>query len=312
VHGCASPQLRRREPTRNDVADHIEEKLLRRETVVAMRKASLRICCAVLGFVIGVGIAVLVRRVSVKRVIEAKADYQPISNPTPQPVNDPPEDFNSLQDAFVDVDHLVYNGYEIDRLHGQEKDRFTLQWMDISYVAIKKNHRLISKFDFVRGPMGAMTDFGMYPFLGDGMEQLLISQDIFRGGTQWVVRLYPRYKVIFDGRAWGVGRERDDMEAVDLDDDGVSEIIVPLTFYELQDKFMPSACPMPSIVFKYNPIKERYFPVNHVFTNYALRETASLEKEADDTDAQLSASASVRVLIDYVYAGKEAEGAVAR
>jgi len=302
---CASPWAQASEATSPVVADHIAEKRSLLKTI-AMRKVMMRMGCAVLTFLLGTTSATILR--VNQHIHKTAAPASSLETSQSADADSPCDEFGGVTDAFVDTDHLVYNGYEIDRLQRTEKDQFTLHHeVDVSFVVIKKDHVLLSKFDLVRGPMGVSADFGMHPFL-HGNEQLLISQDIFRGGRQWIVSFYPRYQVIFDGRAWEVGRESYDMQAIDLDDDRELELIVPLTFYDFQDKMLPSKTPMPKIIFKYNPLKERYFPVNHVFTECALSNTKALRQQVFDTDAQLSVSDSLSILFDYVYAGKETEG----
>src|SRR5205823_10891607 len=85
--------------------------------------------------------------------------------------------------------------------------------------------------------MGNDTRFGLISLLGSSAKQAVISQDVPRTGTQWVITLSKHPRVIFDGPRWAVGREGDDMGLIDLDGDGVYEISVMITdFYDLHDK----------------------------------------------------------------------------
>ncbi len=218
---------------------------------------------------------------------------------------------------FVDGDQLSVAGFTFEKRIRKEHDHFYEQHndprnlVDIEYVIVKKGKRVVAKFDAGIGhPLGNWTSFGLYPFLGGDSRQAYISTDVRRGGCQWVVSLSPRFRVIFDGQALNVGREAFELSAIDLDNDGVSEIIEPITdFYQLQDKLSISAIPLPDIIFKYDPAKERYLPANAVFKNRVFKrldEVPNLE-EKDSLNFKHCAVVLSNLLI-YVYAGEQMQG----
>jgi hypothetical protein len=216
-------------------------------------------------------------------------------------------------DYFFDA-VLRYNGYTIEPIvrrarldypdETQAKDR-----VDVSYMAIKRNGRLVKKFDagIYFGMGGNSARAGFFPFLGGTTQQVFISQDVNRGGCQWIVSLSPRFCVIFDGRKFGVGREAYDLSAIDLDNDGIYEIVAPITdFYGLQDKMSISQIPLPSIVFKYDPKKEEYLPANPRFQDYVLKGLTDLNDVSTGDDFE-HRSVILERLLALIYAGKRKE-----
>jgi hypothetical protein len=217
-------------------------------------------------------------------------------------------------DFFADLDRSDNQGFTIEKRlrkvlleSGGKNSPGT--WIDVAYVNVRNKSKLTKTFDAdVYFGLGNSADFGYFPFLGDGHKQLFISQDVARGGCQWVVRLSPNFKVLFDGQKLGVGREGPDLGVVDLDDDGTFEILAPITdFYEFQDKMSMYQIPLPTIVFKYDPNAEKYLPANAQFKNYVYEE---LEKVAgqDSTPQTDHRSKILNNLFIYIYAGEEKRG----
>lgn len=182
-------------------------------------------------------------------------------------------------------------------------------WLDVSYAVIKRKGRILSKFDDnIYFGMGNNTRFGLFSFLGGPTKQIVISQDIFRGGTQWVVSLSPRYRIILNGPNWGVGREGDDMGIIDLDHDGVYEITLPITdFYDFQDKLPIARIPLPEIIFKYDARAVKYVPANPLFESYELRGMSDLEGK-ERTDEFDQRAMVLETLLAFIYAGKQNQG----
>jgi hypothetical protein len=119
--------------------------------------------------------------------------------------------------------------------------------------------------------------------------------------------LLPQPRIIFDGPDWGVGREGDDMGIIDLDDDGVFEIIVPITdFYDFQDKLPIARIPLPAIVFKYDNKGLRYVPANTGFESYALRGISD-RAVATSTDEFDQRAMALHKLLAFIYVGKESQ-----
>jgi hypothetical protein len=217
-----------------------------------------------------------------------------------------------LRDIFVDGNRLSYRGYTVSKLQKRVKLVYPPeydnppQWTDATYAVVRRNGRTLSKFDSgLLSPLVNSTEFGLFSFLGGKTKQLVVSQDLPRTGTQWVASLLPRFRIIFDGQAWGVGRESDDMGIIDLDHDGVFEISVPITdFYELQDKMSMSQIPLPDIIFKYDLGKRKYLPANH--QNYLVEEMKDSD-DVDTNDEPNHRSLVLRKMLTLIYAGKRTD-----
>lgn len=215
-------------------------------------------------------------------------------------------------DVLSDDDTLSYNGYIVKKSHKKVRydyppeARSQSSRIDVSYVVLKHRGKVLVTFDDdIYSGMGNSTSFGLFSLLPGPTKQLVVSQDIFRGGTQWVVNLSPRHRIIFDGPKWRVGREGDDMTIVDLDHDGVFEIIVPITdFYAFQDKLPIARIPLPEIIFKYDGRATVYAPANSLFESYLVDSTNELrvEKTIDEFDQR---ALVLQKLLTLIYVGKQ-------
>ena len=222
------------------------------------------------------------------------------------------DELQSPTDHFVDQDHSAYLGYTVERRQRRvflEGDDQSLGiWIDVAFVSLKNGKRLVKTFDAdIYSGFGNSANFGFFPFLADGNKQLFVSQDAFRGGSQWVVRLTPNLKVLFDGEKLNVGREGYDLSVVDLDDDGTFEIMVPITdTYEFQDKMSPSQVPHPTIIFKYDSASETYLPANSLFKNYVYEDVQPVSMLDSTLQSQAEhRSTLLNNLLTYIYAGEE-------
>ena len=180
-------------------------------------------------------------------------------------------------------------------------------WARVSYVVLERDHRVLMTFDdrYYFGMAGNSTSFGLFSFLGGDSKQLIVSQDVNRGGAQWIAKLSQSPRIIFNSSKWGVGREVNDMGIIDLDNDGVFEITAPICdFYDLQDKMSMSQIPLPTIVLKYDPEKEKYLPANPLFQDYLIEGTTDFENVGTGDEFNHRSIVLGRVL-DLIYAGKQ-------
>jgi hypothetical protein len=218
----------------------------------------------------------------------------------------------SVSDVFSAHDSLTYKGYVVEKQHREVREAYPQgtqlppSRIDVSFAVLKRKGGVVIKFDDnIYFGMGNNIRFGFFSFLGDQTKQLLVSQDVPRGGTQWLVNLEPHFRIIFDGSDWAVGREGDDMRIIDLDEDGEFEIILPITdFYDFQDKLPMAQIPLPSIVFKYDHRALKYVPANPRFQNYTLRGFSERKAKQPDDEFDQRANA-IEELLAFIYAGKE-------
>jgi hypothetical protein len=219
----------------------------------------------------------------------------------------------------------VINGF--DRLdHGdyQIRTRYKIAKLDVprvngsppksvkaSYIIISKRGKVTAKFDDdLYTPLGNRSDAGFVSLLGNRSDQLVLSQDISRTGVQWVADFSLGFKIIFDGQKFRVGREAGDMIFSDLDDDGVYEIMVPMTdFYGFEGwRLSTIETPLPEIIFKYDPVQREYLPANPHFRECLLRDTEAAAKSAREIETEIGLGRLMSIVLDFVFVGEEARG----
>ncbi|HEV2663816.1 MAG TPA: hypothetical protein VG324_02845 [Blastocatellia bacterium] len=218
-----------------------------------------------------------------------------------------------MSDIFNKEESLSYNGFKIAKLESIAKGSENEQ-IEFSYAVIKKNGRVLAKFDSFRDGLMNATDIGLFPFLGGKTKQLIISQTLPRTGRHWIVELTPNPKVLFDSGDYEVGRE--EVWTVDLDGDGVYEIwLYVTTFYNEFDQLSVMLTPLPIVVFRYDKQVGRYLPANHRYRDYLLEgietEISALPTEISplpSSAGMLYLARRLDVLLQFLYAGKEKEG----
>ena len=226
-----------------------------------------------------------------------------------QTKNEPKEIW--IGDVLGDADRISYRGYVLQRKNRSVVDpEIALKSIDLSYAVLNRSGKRLMKFDAnVYFGLGNATRFGLISILGDHTKQAIISQDVYRGGAQWIVTLSRHPRVIFDGRIWSVGREGDDLGIGDIDGDGVYEISVPITdFYQLHDKMPMSQIPLPSIIFRYHRVKRTYLPANSRFQTYLLQNLASIDSRLNSGDPFAQKAAVLKKLLTYIYIGRRRDG----
>ena len=210
-----------------------------------------------------------------------------------------------LLDIFSEED-ISYNGYEMKHLVERVSDE-RVRDLEVSYAALMKNNQRLLKFDGVYFGSGNSTEFGLFDFLGNGSQQFIVSQTVPRGGRHWVVSVSPQVRVLFDSGDYDVGRE--EFSVIDIDKDGVYEIVLPVTaFYDMQDKMYIGEIPLPEIIFKYDAKAGKYLPANHLFLDYALHSIEQDIAQLVTVDDLNYLSRLLDILLRYVYARKADEG----
>jgi hypothetical protein len=227
----------------------------------------------------------------------------PVSKAQPSPIS-PEEEPTQVNSVFVEGDTLSYGGYEVVKLKKKVKLEQTSGLTEVSYALLKRNGKVLEKFDGVYFGMGNATDFGLFSFLSGGAKQLIVSQTIPRGGRHWVVNLSPDFRVVYDSGEYHVGRE--DLGVLDIDKDGRYEILQEVTAFYGFDHFSSAETPLPLVIFKYDEKAGKYLPANHLFPEYALRGIKStIATLGSDESGYLSRR--LDIALQYVFAGKEEE-----
>lgn len=221
-----------------------------------------------------------------------------------------------IGDVLSDDDTLSYNGYVLHKRHRRVRYDYPRQahepssWIDVSYAVLKHKGRILKKFDDnIYFGMGNDTRFGLVSLLGGPSKQAVVSQDVPRTGTQWVITLFPHARVIFDGPKWGAGREGDDMQIIDLDNDGDYEITVPLTLFYGFSEWVPTGnTPLPTAIFKYDRKAREYVPANPKFQDYLLKRIDNKKRGISPPEDRINHITGILpIVVDYIFAGKEKE-----
>jgi hypothetical protein len=70
-----------------------------------------------------------------------------------------------------------------------------------------------------------------------------------------------------------------------------------------------SEIPLPTIIFKYDPVREEYLPANSLFTSYVFEDLEQVSKPDATLQSQTQhRSSMLNTLLTYIYAGDEKQG----
>ncbi|MEJ7577331.1 MAG: hypothetical protein WKF74_10045 [Pyrinomonadaceae bacterium] len=251
----------------------------------------------------------------------------------PSPISDFPEPI-SLEDneqifkiknfSFDERQpNFAYNGYTFATRDKRIKFRDGGEEMEAeqSDIVVIRAGKVVRRFEGMSYGLGVATRFGLFPFLGGTENQVVIEQTVNRGENYWIIDVAGHEPhLLYDGGG---------LAMADFDDDGVMELFRRIEtfwfFYNLNNVNSP----FPTAVLKYDKQGKKYLLANRQFASYVLsdvdeatriveakRPTSEQQKEpvlhgsgivpdhkhADYLGAVLS------VMLDYIYAGKEAEG----
>lgn len=208
---------------------------------------------------------------------------------------------------FDSGDSVSINGYRALKRRKSARIAEYPKPIDVTYAVVTHNGRLLSRFDGFAGvyhPMGADTDFATFPFLPNGPKQLLIEQTEWRNWTHWIVSFSPRYRVLFDGKRWGVNRE---LMYGDIDGDGTYEISQAVTAFAFFEDLTNATSHLVDVVFKYDAKRREYLPANQLLQSYSLAGINDVIKALDKSDAHKFESDVLLIVLRYIYAGKRNE-----
>ncbi len=94
------------------------------------------------------------------------ARHSPQATPTPSAPAQPKEIL--MSDIFTSEESLSYNGFNIAKIAKRPKSRP----IELSYAVIKKNGRVLAKFDSFHDEFMNATDIGLFPLLGGKTKQM--------------------------------------------------------------------------------------------------------------------------------------------
>ena len=235
---------------------------------------------------------------------------EPSVTPAPQQSDSVSGD---IEGVYTEDGMLSHIGYEIEKRSRTVKFEGTKYDTEIQYAVLKKNGKVVAKFDGLSHPLGTEVRFGLFPLLGQVSNQIIVEQTTHRGWRYWVVDLSPNFRIIYDSGDYPVGYS---LRALDLNHDGRYELIHTLHTFWFFNKLANTNSPFIDVVFKYNPKTRKYVPANPEFQEYALREVEQKIRKAREVKEKWNGTgydgdllgAVLEVALPYIYAGKEQEG----
>ncbi len=225
-----------------------------------------------------------------------------IPKPTPTP-----EKFEKIYviDAMDDNSHslLEFQDYQIEKVTVKKSDEYDNPKADIFDAVVSKNGKKIARLEGTYYPLGNWMNFGLYPFLGESVQQLWVSDRTGnKDGNDWIVSLSPKFEVIFDSNDYKYWQNSG---FVDVEKDGVLELLVA----QVNDLDLGLASmndPWAEVVFKYDPKTHKYQPASHILTEYTLDGIVEKINKYREADSK-SFKDLLEIMLIYFYAGKENE-----
>jgi hypothetical protein len=209
----------------------------------------------------------------------------------------------SLEDIFVNDNSLTYDGYTIVA----RRKNVSVEGIstETSYAVLQKGQRVITTFEGLNHPMGNVTRFGLFPFLGGENKQFIVEQSVPRNWSHWIANTVPDYHLLFESRKWGVDGE---LKIVDVNQDGVFEFSKVMTALYDFEKLPTSQSPLVDVLFAYDTSAHEYLPASQNFQEFALKGIEDEMRSLDRSDERTYLSTMVHIVLRYIYAGKRDEG----
>jgi hypothetical protein len=248
-------------------------------------------------------------------VADANVRSVPTADPTPTPLTDyTPDGFG---EGIADAENIEYAGEGVLREQGYEVEKRFRKYVtpdyetEIEYAVLKRNGRVVFRFDDEAVEQINEARFGLCNFLGEEDRQLVVELTSNKYWRYWVLRLSPKLEVIYDSGRYDLVYH---LRSIDLDGDGRLELVQNLGsfWYRLGDNV---SSPRPEMIFKYDEGARRYVPANPEFQSVVLKDIglrvekvrALVENNRPGvTDLQL-ASGVGDIVIRYLYAGRGRE-----
>jgi len=174
-------------------------------------------------------------------------------------------------------------------------------------AVLSKKGKQLARFDGVYHPLGNEMSFGLYPFLGGTEKQLLVYDEQLHYEHDWIVRLTPKFEVIFNNEDFDIFNG---FAVLDINNDGIFEITAGKSA-SLTYMFPRNSEKAVQTIFKYDSKSGKYLPATHLFSEFVLD---GLEKEGFaeqlrnfNERKEKSLPEFLQIFMKYVYAGKEAE-----
>ena len=219
--------------------------------------------------------------------------------------------YTRLDDVYIKAGRRKYKGYEVSIREKEVRmnDKYYNDLSDVKYIVVKKDGKQVAQFDRLRYPLGTSAEFALFNLTSETEKQLIAEQTRNRAWAYWIADLSPDFHVIFNSKKYDI---YDDLLPLDIDKDSVYEFQMVLTTFWFFDGLCGTCSPRIPIIFKYDKHAREYFPANHRFAKYMLRDIdeniARVHKvKTEGGDSMDVYSAILYVIVEYIYAGKEKE-----
>ncbi len=189
-----------------------------------------------------------------------------------------------------------------------------------SDIVVTRAGKVARRFEGMSYGLGVATRFGLFPFLGGTENQIVIEQTINRGENYWIIDVAGHEpRVLYDGGG---------LAMADFNGDEVMELVKRIETFWFFHNLNNVNSPFPTAIFKYDKRAKKYLLANRQFASYVLRdidEELRVVEQKRPVSKQLRESLSyeggklpddryadylgavLSVMLDYIYAGREAE-----
>jgi hypothetical protein len=230
----------------------------------------------------------------------------PSYQPALSALTTPADDSNPLDACWIENDVVLIDGFEIAATRNKKT------WLSSAYI--RKNGKVLASW----GSRDGRFEFkrvGLFPFLGPDEKQLIVEG--YSGGAHccwsyWIYELTPNLRLIYESNNYEVGYE---LWPIDLDQDGTFEFTQSVMAFDYFLSLPHSDSPFPTAVFMFEPRKKAYLPANRRYSDYVLEGLdADLDRASESTQETgflgrtQRFSTVLRILLKYVYGGRENEG----
>ena len=247
-------------------------------------------------------------------VADVNAQSTPAVSASPTParrIDYIPDQFGeSLTDAdnveYTEEGVLSYQGYEVEK-----RVRKSDHEAEIEYAVLKRNGRVLARFDDNMIDHLSEVRFGLCNFLNEEHRQLVVEQTANKFWRYWVLRLAPKVEMVYDSGRYDLVFP---LGSIDLDGDGRLEIVQNLGsfWYQMGDNV---SSPRPEMIFKYDDRARRYVFANPEFQAVVLKDIGQrIEKVREAWENNRPGirehyywAGVADIVIRYLYAGRKRE-----
>jgi len=209
----------------------------------------------------------------------------------------------SLEASFVQDKKIAYKGYLISSSY----DPHTR----IAFATIKLRGKFLARMKQTDNFLNS-TQMALVSLLGKGTKQVIIEQSTLGNKCCFYYRIYdlfPRFRLIFASERYPVGHDRP--EIVDLDKDGIAELVMDDLIITFAEWLAFISSPRPTVIFKYEKRAARYLPANRKFAGHILRGVEEDFAKVKEMNRDIEGASSEGYLMHFlevfsrlVYAGR--------